>query len=82
MTKVKAVVLASNLYLPAADPDEKPVKYFKGDQVDLDEQVAEELAAGDEEAGRDPRLTIVHVAEAEPAPKKRGRKAAVDSDAD
>lgn len=62
-TKVKAVVLASNIYLPK-EGSEDAVKCVRGDHVELEKAVCDDLLKGDEEAGREPRLTVVEDAKA------------------
>lgn len=63
MTKVTAVILSANIYLPG-EGDECE-KHLRGDQVKIDEKIADEILEGDEAAGREPRITVVKA--------KRGR---------
>lgn len=65
MAKVHAVVMAANIYLP--NEDGEVVKCLKGEQLEIDGDIAKEILAGDEDAGRDARLTVVEMK------KPRGR---------
>lgn len=71
MTKVTAVVICSNIYLPSDDtegPDN--VKYNRGDQIEIEKSFGENILAEDKKAGRNPRLTLVI-----PKPKRRAKNA-------
>lgn len=56
----KAVVLNSNIY------DEAGVKHLRGEAFDCSEEFAESVLAGDAEAERQPRITVM-------AEKSKGR---------
>lgn len=66
MSKVLAVVMAKNIYLPNEDGEK--VKFEHGAQVEIDRTVAEEVLSGDKAADRAARLTLVEIDK-----PKRGR---------
>lgn len=66
MSEVQAVVLANNIYLDQPGEAEA-VRFERGETALVERAHAEAILASDEQAERDPRLTIVE------APKRRGR---------
>lgn len=65
MAKCGVVVLSANIYLPGEGGE--TVKCIRGDQVEIDKKMADEILAGDKEAGREDRLTIIK-------PKRRAKR--------
>ena len=64
-----AICLHSNIY------DEAGEKRLRGDAFEASEEWIEHILAGDAEAGRQPRVTLVN------QPKKRGRPKKDEADA-
>lgn len=71
MTKVLAVVMAKNIYLPNEDGEKE--KFEHGAQVEIERSVAEEVLSGDKAADRVARLTLIEIEK-----PKRGRPKKVE----